>query len=158
VAKIQLVAGVLLAVYIAIVLAVLGFKAAAAVKLGKVEQQIKSESLAIGKLRQVEALSQVLKTKASLVRTFLDTRLSIREMFEQVVRLMPERVELEGFVVNEDNTTLTITFVSTDVYAAVELLNVLEQTIEDETYTSMVISDYSRSEDGSYSVTASTPI
>ena len=85
VAKLQLFAGVVLVIYIAILVVVVGFRAAVSARLNKVEEGIKNETFRITQLNQKEALYTILENKVSLGGDFLNNRISLKDEFEKIV-------------------------------------------------------------------------
>lgn len=158
VAKIQLVSGVLLAIYITVLLIVMAFKVAVGSKLSSTQKAIKDEELKISQLSHKEVMYTVIENKVSLAGDFLDSRKALREAFEKMLDLLPENAFLEAFSVDDHNDSITVKIVVSDVFVAVALLDAFEESVDNEEYDYVSIIRYTRGKEGAYTVTGLLPI
>ena len=145
-------------IYIAILVVVVGFRAAVSARLNKVEEGIKNETFRITQLNQKEALYTILENKVSLGGDFLNNRISLKDEFEKIVELLPEGAHLNKFRVSDDNNSVSVGIVTDDVYVAVMLLDEFESLVEREEYEFVVIDGLNRGEDGKYIIIGEMPI
>lgn len=158
VAKIQLLSGVVLAVYVAILLVVVSFRISVSARLGKIDEGIKDETYRIVQLQQREAVYTVVSNKASLANDLLENRVSLKKEFERVVSMLPDNSSLNNFEVKDDNKSIGIQVKTESAFVMVDLLNVFEEYVDQQEYEFVSVESFSRSEDGTYQLQSTLPI
>lgn len=153
-AKVQLMAGVILAIYIAILGILLSVRLLVSRNLASVEDSISDEKLTLSQLKPVESLYTVVVNKASLLADYLEARAEQRNNLVNLYEKLPEEVLITKVTYEDQDRTYETDLITQDMYSVLDLLNMMEASIEDKSYRVIQIDGLGRDKDGTYIVPA----
>lgn len=149
-AKIQVIAGVVLAVYVGIVLVVMGTNSALRIQNNRIEDKIKEKELSISKLKPVESMYTLVVNKFGLFDGTDAGRMQAEAKIAEVVALLPDKTVAESIDISTTSDGIEVSFVATSMFQAVELLTLLEDKVFMGEYDKINIQSVSRQASGEY--------
>jgi len=151
-AKIQMVTGVVLAGYIAVLVVVGSLSAAVVYKMNKAEDGIREEKLRLEQLKSTEGIYALVLNKLELLINYFENRNDIKLVLEELSALLPDGVAVAGVSISESGEVLKAEFETRDVYGLVNFLNTMEQVVSEKKYGVVSFEGLGRSADGIYNV------
>lgn len=148
--KVQLISGIILAVYIAILLVVAGVRTAVAVQLNRLEDDIQEAEKKLAQLTPIETLYTLMVNKYNLFDEVYYNRVKAQATLENVAELLPEGVTFDGVAFGDGDSGVTVSFEAYSLPEAVALLNIFESVVAEDVYDKVVVSQFSRNENGTY--------
>lgn len=149
-AKIQVIAGVVLAVYVGISLMVIGTNSALRIQNKRIENKIKEEELTISKLKPVESMYTLVVNKFGLFDDANEGRMQAEAKIAEVVTLLPDKTVAESIDISATSDGIEVSFVAASMFQAVELLELLEEKVFMGEYDKINIQSVSRQANGEY--------
>lgn len=158
VVRVQLYAGVVLAVYVAIVVGVFSIRAVYVTKFNKTQAAIASEEERIDGLSEVEGKYLVLRAKLQAIADRLATENRMRQYLKDLYQYIPAEVELVSVEVGGNASGLTLQMKAADIFMANKALASFKEAVAKQAYVRTTVSGVSREANGEYSLTISVEV
>jgi Tfp pilus assembly protein PilN len=151
-AKVQFIVIIVLVFYIGFLAVVFGINTYINNQLKTVSTTIKSEELALAKLKPTEEKYTILANKLKLLTDYFRSKGKAREFVLKIYQTLPDGVALASVILGGNEDSITIKAQAQDMKSIIDYINMLNQDVKSGVYRQVLLTGLSRSLDGKYAI------